>query len=68
MADFELSGEFIELDKLLKAARICGTGGEARIMIREGLVTVDGHPESRLRCKIRRGMTVDCNGQTVTVR
>lgn len=67
MAEFTITGEYIELDKLLKAAHICGTGGEARMMIREGLVTVNGEPESRLRRKIRPGMTIVCNRQALTV-
>lgn len=68
MAEFTITGEYIELDKLLKAAHLCGTGGEARIVINEGLVTVDGEPETRLRRKIRPGMRVDFDGQTLTVR
>jgi ribosome-associated protein len=68
MAEFQITGEYIELDKLLKAARLCGTGGEARIVINEGLVTVDGETETRLRRKIRPGMIVDFDGQILTVR
>lgn len=68
MADFTITGEYIELDKLLKAAHLCGTGGEARIMISEGLVTVDGAVETRLRRKVRPGMTVQYDGQTLIVR
>lgn len=65
MPDFKITGEYIELDKLLKATHLCGTGGEARIVIREGLVSVDGEPESRLRRKIRPGMTVEFDGNTI---
>jgi ribosome-associated protein len=68
MAEFQITGDYIELDKLLKAARLCGTGGEARIVISEGLVTVDGEIEMRLRRKVRSGMTVDFDGQILTVR
>lgn len=68
MAEFQITGEYIELDKLLKAAQLCGTGGEARIMISEGLVTVDGEVELRLRRKVRPGMTVRYDGQTLVVR
>jgi ribosome-associated protein len=68
MAEFEIIGEYIELDKLLKAARLCGTGGEARIVISEGLVTIDGEPELRLRRKVRPGMTVQYNDETLNVR
>jgi ribosome-associated protein len=68
MTEFEITGEYIELDKLLKATQLCGTGGEARIMISEGLVTVDGEVELRLRRKVRPGMTVQYDGQAIAVR
>lgn len=67
MSEFQIHGEFIELDKLLKAARLCGSGGEARRMIREGLVAVDGQPEHRLRRKLRRGMTVRFQDQRIVI-
>jgi ribosome-associated protein len=68
MAEFEITGEYIELDKLLKAAQLCPSGGEARIVISEGLVTVDGETELRLRRKVRPGMTVRYDGEVITVR
>lgn len=68
MAEFKITGDYIELDKLLKATQLCGTGGEARIMISEGLVTVDGEKELRLRRKVRPGMVVKYDGQVLTVR
>jgi ribosome-associated protein len=67
MNEFKITGEYIELDKLLKATQLCGTGGEARVMIREGLVTVDGQVELRLRRKILPGMSVQYNGTVLTV-
>jgi ribosome-associated protein len=67
MTQFELTGEFIELFRLLKATHICGTGGEAKMVIDEGLVTVDGDVETRKRCKIKRGQTVEFNGETITI-
>jgi ribosome-associated protein len=68
MAEFKITGEYIELDKLLKATQLCGTGGEARIMISEGLVTVDGEKELRLRRKVRPGMVIKYDGQVLNVR
>ncbi|MGE4488370.1 MAG: RNA-binding S4 domain-containing protein [Kiritimatiellales bacterium] len=67
MTEFAIRGEYIELDKLLKAARLCGTGGEAKMVISEGLVTVDSETELRLRRKVRPGMTVSYNSQSVSV-
>jgi ribosome-associated protein len=68
MAEFKITGDYIELDKLLKATQLCGTGGEARIMISEGLVTVDGEKELRLRRKVRPGMVIKYDGQVLNVR
>lgn len=39
---FELNGEFIRLGDLLKAAGLTGTGGEAKQVVQDGLVNVDG--------------------------
>ena len=34
--------EYIKLDSLLKLAALVGTGGEAKYVISEGMVTVNG--------------------------
>ncbi len=67
MQEFQIEQEYIELIKLLKAASLVGTGGEAKMVVREGLVTVDGQTELRLRCKIRPGQTVTFQHQSITV-
>jgi len=68
MEEFPLAGhEFIELHKLLKITTIALSGGEAKIMIAEGLVSVDGAVELRKRCKIHPGQIVECQGTTVKV-
>ena len=68
MIEFKLTGEHIALFQLLKATHLCGTGGEAKIMIGEGLVTVDGEVETRLRKKIRTENVVEFNGEKIIVR
>lgn len=55
---FELRGEFIPLDALLKATGVAPSGGAAKIMITGGSVQVDGQVETRRSCKLRRGQTV----------
>ena len=68
MEEFALAGhEFIELHKLLKITAVALSGGEAKMMIAEGLVTVDGAVELRKRCKIHAGQIVACHGTTITV-
>jgi len=64
---FDLSGEYIELIKLLKATGMCGTGGEAKAVTVEGLVKVDGDVELRKKRKIRKGQVVEFQGQIVKV-
>ena len=64
---FELDGEYIELNKLLKTCGICDTGGAAGIAIEQGAVYVDGTVETRKRCKIRTGQSVRCGNEIITV-
>jgi ribosome-associated protein len=56
--EFELSEDYIELIKLLKFLGIAETGGQAKLMVENGIVKVDGETESRKRRKVRSGMTV----------
>jgi len=65
--DFELRGEFIPLDSLLKATGLAESGGRARMMVAEGMVQVDGRPESRKTAKIRAGQLVSLHGAEVRV-
>jgi len=68
MQEFHLEGrEFIELHNLLKITGMCNSGGQAKLLIAEGLVSVDGKTETRKRCKIRASQVVEFNGQTVTI-
>ena len=45
--EFEISGDFIKLDSLLKACNVVSSGGEAKILIREGEFFVNGEKETR---------------------
>jgi len=67
METFELSGDYIELNKLLKVCGLCETGGMAKIAIEKGLVRVDGTVEYRIRCKLRNSQTVEYDGHLVNV-
>lgn len=61
--DFKIEGEYIELIKLLKASGLTDTGGQAKMVVADGLVRVDGAVEMRLRCKLRPGQTVEVDSQ-----
>ena len=65
--DFVISDEYIELNKLLKASGLCDTGGQAKMVIEDELVTVNGEIETRKRRKVTADMIVQYNNQSVRV-
>lgn len=65
--DFQLNGEFIELNQLLKMVGICDSGGAGKALVAEGLVSVDGMPESRKTAKIRAGSVVSLGDIRISV-
>ncbi|MBW8330035.1 MAG: RNA-binding S4 domain-containing protein [Thiobacillus sp.] len=65
--EFMLRDDHVALCVLLKLTGIASSGGQGKLMIANGDVTVDGQPESRKTAKIRAGQTVQCLGQTVRV-
>jgi ribosome-associated protein len=67
MLELELRGDYIELDKLLKAMGLVESGGRARVLIAAGEVRVDGQVEVRKTAKIRAGQVVGFEGQQVRV-
>ena len=58
MEKITIETEFIKLDALLKYASLVGTGGEAKYVIGEGLVRVNGEVCTMRGKKIRPGDTV----------
>jgi ribosome-associated protein len=67
MLELTLRGDYIELDKLLKAMGLVESGGRARMLIAAGEVQVDGQVELRKTAKIRAGQVVGFGGQQVRV-
>lgn len=55
---FELAGEFVELNQLLKLSGLCDSGGAGKNMVASGVVKVDGKKELRKTAKIRAGQVV----------
>ena len=62
MEDVEVTGEVIALGQLLKFAGVASTGGEARLLLEDGLVRVNGEPEARRGRKLRDGDVVAVEG------
>ncbi|MEU0565667.1 RNA-binding S4 domain-containing protein [Nonomuraea sp. NPDC005983] len=65
--DFELQSDYIPLCDLLKYCGITETGGMAKHLIAEGLVSVDGELELRKTAKIRAGQVVTGEGFSIHV-
>ncbi|MDA0728549.1 MAG: RNA-binding S4 domain-containing protein [Bacteroidetes bacterium] len=61
---FNLHTEFIDLLQFLKATGMAVTGGEAKAMVDEGCVRVNGEPESRRRRKLRMGDRIEVSLDT----
>ena len=55
---FELEGEFVELNQLLKLVGLCDSGGAGKQLVASGAVQVDGAIELRKTAKIRAGQQV----------
>ena len=64
---FELNGEFVELNQLLKLTGLCDSGGAGKALVASGAVSVDGVTELRKTCKIHAGQTVQLDGVTIRV-
>ena len=64
---FTISGDNIELYKLLKLEGLCPSGGFAKLAIADGQVRVDGDIERRKRKKILPQQIVEFNGVRITL-
>lgn len=67
MTTITITTEYIKLQDLLKFAAIASTGGEAKIMVQEGQVTVNGEVCTQRGRKIRPGDDVCADGAHYTV-
>jgi ribosome-associated protein len=65
---FDLRGDHITLDALLKAAGLAASGGEAKMLIQRGEVSVNGEVDVRRGRKLRAGDEVAVGEGRVTVR
>ncbi|WP_418737212.1 RNA-binding S4 domain-containing protein [Dysosmobacter sp.] len=67
MENIEITTEYIKLQDLLKFAAAVQTGGEAKVVIQEGGVTVNGEVCTMRGRKIRPGDDVCFDGQHYAV-
>jgi ribosome-associated protein len=67
MENIIITTEFIKLQDLLKFANVVSTGGEAKIIIQEGEVKVNGEVCTMRGKKIRPGDLVELGDVQLTV-
>ena len=67
MEKIAIETEFIKLDALLKFAALVGTGGEAKYVIGEGMVRVNGEVCTMRGKKLRDGDVVTLGGSDIKV-
>ncbi len=68
MNSFKLNGkEYIEMNKLLKIFNLVGSGGEAKIRIKNGEALFNGEVEWQVRKKLRAGDKVEFDGEVIVV-
>ena len=65
--EFELEGEYVELNQLLKLCGVVDSGGAGKALVASGEVQVDGAVELRKTCKIRAGQVVGLEGIRIRV-
>jgi ribosome-associated protein len=66
--DFQLNGEYVELNQLLKLSGVCDSGGAGKAIVASGDVSVDGKQELRKTAKIRAGQTVTVGDIRIRVK
>ena len=67
MKSIEISTEFIKLDALLKYSGVTLTGGEAKTLIQEGHVIVNGEVCTTRGKKIKPGDIISVNAMELEV-
>lgn len=67
MEKISIVTEYIKLDSLLKLAALVVTGGEAKYVISEGMVTVNGEVCTQRGKKLRPGDRVSFAGNELEI-
>lgn len=67
MEEIFIKDDFIKLGQALKLAGLAGSGVDAKFMIEDGIVTVNGETELRRGRKVRPGDVIALEGTEVKV-
>ena len=65
--EIKLREEYIKLGQALKAVGLCESGGDAKIVIQDGLVKVNGQTETQRGKKLYDGDEISFDGETVRI-
>ena len=68
MEEIEIRGDVIRLGQLLKLAGIAESGADAKLLLADGAVTVNGEVETRRGRQLAPGDVVAAEGEEVTIR
>jgi len=68
MREVKITREPVELYKILKFEGMVSSGGEAKSVIDDGRVVVNGEIETRKRKKIVSGDIIEFNNETIQIR
>jgi len=63
MQEVQIHTDFIRLDQFLKLTQVAGGGGEAKWLVQDGEVMVNGETETRRGRKLRSGDRVEARGE-----
>ena len=67
MIDFTIKDEFIKLGQVIKAAGLVDNGAEAKVVVQNGEVKVNGETDVRRGRKIVPGDVVEFNGEMIRI-
>ena len=68
MRDVEITKEPVELYKILKFEGMVSSGGQAKAVIADGLVLVNGETETRKRKKIVSGDIIEFGQEKIRIQ
>ena len=65
---FKIEGEYIELIQLLKAIGLANTGGHAKMIVDQEMVTRNGEVETRKRAKLIAGDVIEITDNKIILK
>jgi ribosome-associated protein len=68
MTIVEINQEPVELHKILKFEGLASSGAEAKMVIDQGHVTLNGKTEKQKRKKVMSGDVITFNGDTLHIK